>query len=111
MPRYIITETEEEKQFLVKNMFSLYRNKITGCLKYLDQNGELLLVNPDDNIFKQTDRQIIFKNENLSRLILVCFNKRNKYKIYRHKTFALHHRCFDELTEWLKDKQDSGYTL
>ena len=116
MSRYIITETEEEKQFLVKNMFSLYRNKITKDLRFINNKGELLFKNnelccKERQILLVTNGNMWLTNNNGEFINLVCFNKRNKYQSRRHNVYSLHHKCFDELIEWLKYKQDSGYVL
>ena len=96
-----MTETATEKQFLVKNMFSLYINKNTLEIRYLDQDGESTFQRSliyDRRLYLVDNTQPFIEN-------YICFLKRNSYKkvsrVGKIAAFHLHHKCFDDLCQWI----------
>ena len=101
MKRWIITESEKEKQFLIKNMFFL--KKVDGKLFLTATNGEVSIINIDCST-----RTILLKRYDFT---LILIYKRNNYKINSSYSYRIHYTCFDELREWLKDRVETDYVL
>jgi len=90
-----MVENEGEKLFLVKNLFSL--KKVNG--KILFSNDKIMDLEIYKNSFWTTSNRLVFVTEITE---IVAFYKKSEYQDVQKNRYRIHHKCFNDLQEWLK---------
>ena len=99
-----MVENEGEKLFLVKNLFSL--KKVDG--KILFSNDKIMDLEIKKSSFWTSNNRLVFVDETNN---IVAFYKKSEYQDVYKNRYRIHHKCFNDLQEWLKEKQETNLVL
>jgi hypothetical protein len=99
-----MVENEGEQLFLVKNLFSL--KKVSGKILFSNENKI------DLEIVKYpawtTNNRLVFMTIAFD---FIVFSKKAEYQYVHKNHYKIHHKCFDDLKEWLKEKRETNLIL
>lgn len=104
MKRYLIVESEGEQLFMIKNLFSL--RKTNGKILFSDKNVTNLEVML--SYVWTTDRALTFIDATNNHIDIL---RRSMFKHFSYHNYRIHYKCFDDLKEWLKEKQETNLIL
>jgi len=99
-----MVENEGEKLFLVKNLFSL--RKVDG--KVLFSNEKIVNLPIIKYALYSTNQRLVFITYTSDLLV---FYKKAIYEDLKQHRYRIHHKCFNDLQEWLKEKQETNLIL